>query len=151
MSGQESGSIKQNLNRMSESELQDLVHRDFNEIWVKHDKAVQNGVAAAPVEIKSFSVVKESDAIRVAPTNSQFSFKHQSEFHAIYDKFPANTRYVIDFSRVKYVDSAALGMLLLLREHNGADSSLITLVNCNDTIKQTLKLAHFDRMFAFGE
>ena len=46
------------------------------------------------------------------------------------------TRIVVDFSKTDYLDSSALGMLLLLREHAGGESSDITISNTSGTCKK---------------
>ena len=51
----------------------------------------------------------------------------------------------IDLGKVDYMDSAALGMLLLLQER--ADSRQITLVNASGVVSQLLDVANFGRVF----
>ena len=51
----------------------------------------------------------------------------------------------IDFSAVEYIDSAALGMLLLLNERAGGRK--ITLINCKGTVKAVLDIANFGKIF----
>ncbi|WP_374352052.1 STAS domain-containing protein [Chitinimonas sp.] len=53
----------------------------------------------------------------------------------------------IDFAAVDYMDSAALGMLLLLRERFGARP--IRLINTRGTVKAVLDVANFGRLFQF--
>lgn len=55
------------------------------------------------------------------------------------------TEIEIDFSGVDYLDSAALGMLLLLNERAGGRK--ITLVNCQGTVKAVLEIANFNKVF----
>jgi anti-anti-sigma factor len=51
----------------------------------------------------------------------------------------------IDFDHVDYMDSAALGMLLLLRERFG--SRPIRLVHTRGTVRAVLDVANFGRLF----
>jgi len=76
----------------------------------------------------------------------RFDFSCRSEFRAAYSKAPAGTAYWVDMSQVKYVDSAALGMLLLLRDHAG-ELSRITITGCHGQPDQVLKIANFHRIF----
>jgi anti-anti-sigma factor len=46
-----------------------------------------------------------------------------------------------------YIDSSALGMLLLLREHAGNDKADITISGCKDEIRKILSIANFERLF----
>jgi anti-anti-sigma factor len=54
---------------------------------------------------------------------------------------------VIDLGDVDSMDSSALGMLLLLREHAGGDRSEIRIVNANTALRGTLRVAGFDKLF----
>ena len=47
----------------------------------------------------------------------------------------------------EYLDSSALGMLLLMREHAGGDHAKIRIVNCRPQIKNILKVANFAKLF----
>ncbi|QDQ27229.1 STAS domain-containing protein [Chitinimonas arctica] len=52
---------------------------------------------------------------------------------------------LIDFDGVEYMDSAALGMLLLLRERFGERA--IKLTNTRGTVRAVLDVANFGRLF----
>lgn len=61
---------------------------------------------------------------------------------------PALQELDIDFASVDYMDSAALGMLLLLNERmNGRK---IRLVNCRGTVKAVLDVANFSKLFTIA-
>ena len=53
----------------------------------------------------------------------------------------------IDLGLVDYVDSSALGMLLMLREKAHAANKLVALANCSGAVKQILDVANFGRLF----
>lgn len=55
--------------------------------------------------------------------------------------------FEIDFGHVDYVDSSALGMLLMLKEKAHASSKTVALVNCRGTVKQVLDIANFGKLF----
>ncbi|SMC17897.1 anti-anti-sigma factor [Andreprevotia lacus DSM 23236] len=55
------------------------------------------------------------------------------------------TELDIDFDQVVYMDSAALGMLLLLNER--AAGRKIKLSNCRGTVKSVLDIANFGKIF----
>jgi anti-anti-sigma factor len=46
-----------------------------------------------------------------------------------------------------YMDSSALGMLLLLRERVGNDKAEIAITHCNPEIRKIFKISNFDRLF----
>ena len=54
---------------------------------------------------------------------------------------------IIDMSFVDEIDSSALGMLLLLREHCGGNNARIKIVKSNPAISAILKMANFQNMF----
>ena len=58
---------------------------------------------------------------------------------------PGVAEVEIDFDGVDYMDSAALGMLLLLRERFGART--IRLTHTRGTVRAVLDVANFSRLF----
>lgn len=53
----------------------------------------------------------------------------------------------VDLGGVDYMDSSALGMLLLLKEKAAMSNQKIILLNCKGTIRQILEVANFDKLF----
>jgi anti-anti-sigma factor len=53
----------------------------------------------------------------------------------------------IDFSDVTYIDSSALGNLLLLRQRAENVLQHIRFTSCQPAVMQTLKMANFHRIF----
>jgi anti-anti-sigma factor len=53
----------------------------------------------------------------------------------------------LDFDQVKYIDSSAMGMLLLLKERAKGASKSVTLLNCNGSVAQVFELSNFRRLF----
>lgn len=56
--------------------------------------------------------------------------------------------FEIDLNNVEYLDSSALGMLLMLREKAQASNQTVSLANCSGTVKQILDVANFGRLFS---
>lgn len=54
----------------------------------------------------------------------------------------------IDLGRVEYLDSSALGMLLMLRDRAKAGEKQVALVNCVRNVRQVLDIASFGKLFA---
>lgn len=46
-----------------------------------------------------------------------------------------------------YLDSSALGMLLLLRDHAGGENAEITLTNANADVRKILAISNFEQIF----
>ena len=83
--------------------------------------------------------------------SGRFDFGIHREFRNAYEKAEiteANPKFVVDLGGTDYMDSSALGMLLLLREHAGGDKSDVAIVNCRPVIKEILDIANFDKLFA---
>ena len=82
--------------------------------------------------------------------SGRFDFAIQREFRSSYRDVPANAEYKIDFGQVDYIDSSALGMLLLLREHAGGASARVNLINVSPNIRKILAIANFEKMFSIS-
>ena len=77
---------------------------------------------------------------------SRFDFGVHKKFREAY-RLQNNASFEVDLSHTEYMDSSALGMLLLLREHAGGDKAKITLRNPNQTVGKILRIANFDKLF----
>lgn len=78
----------------------------------------------------------------------RFDFSVHRHFHeACLGTGSAARSYVIDLGQVTSMDSSALGMLLLLREHAGEDRAEIRIVNADIELRNTLRVAGFDKLF----
>ena len=76
-----------------------------------------------------------------------FDFSMHRDFHDACLGGRAARSYVIDLGEVNSMDSSALGMLLLLREHAGGERSEIRIVNAGSELRGTLRVAGFDKLF----
>lgn len=56
----------------------------------------------------------------------------------------------IDLGEVEYLDSSALGMLLLARERAGAAGRPVRLANCRGSVAEVLRIANFQKLFDIG-
>ena len=78
----------------------------------------------------------------------RFDFSVHQEFRTSYEGLsPTPTQYVIDLGETSYLDSSALGMLLLLRDFSGGDSADIRIANCNQDVKKILAISNFEQLF----
>lgn len=57
----------------------------------------------------------------------------------------------VDFSRLEYIASAGLGVLLATQKMLGAKGCSIRLVNLNHHIRDVLHFSGFDQIFEIGE
>lgn len=76
----------------------------------------------------------------------RFDFNLQREFRAacLVRRY---ARYVINLTGIDYIDSDALGMLMLLFRHVGEDRQAIALIQCSVGVLKVLRIAHFEQFF----
>jgi anti-anti-sigma factor len=80
----------------------------------------------------------------------QFDFNMHKDFRQASQELldhPAVQEIVVDFDQVPFLDSSALGMLLLLKERATLQKKNLSLINCHDTVQQVLEIACFNKMF----
>lgn len=78
----------------------------------------------------------------------RFDFSTHRQFRdAVKTGNGAATRYIIDLAGTEYMDSSALGMLLLLREEAGGESANISLQNPRPEIRKIFDISNFHKMF----
>ena len=83
--------------------------------------------------------------------DGRFDFSAHRDFRESYSAgldAPDVKEFEIDLARVEYVDSSALGMLLMLREKAQAANKSVALANCTGPVKKILDVANFNRLFA---
>lgn len=81
--------------------------------------------------------------------DGRFDFSAHQEFRAAYENTEHKPeRYCVDMQLAHYLDSSALGMLLLLRDHAGGDKAQITIENCSPDVKKILTISNFEQLFS---
>ncbi len=86
----------------------------------------------------------------VLSLSGRFDFNSHRDFREGYEailKTSGIRSMDIDLTGVDYLDSSALGMLLLLKERATAQNVDVSLVGCNGTVKQILDIANFGKLF----
>lgn len=79
--------------------------------------------------------------------DGRFDFGLYEDFRHAYESVaPSGTNFSVDLTRASYMDSSALGMLLLLKEYVG-DSKSVDILNPSEEVKSVLKIANFDKLF----
>ncbi|WP_144395176.1 STAS domain-containing protein [Pleionea sediminis] len=80
--------------------------------------------------------------------NGKFDFSCHQEFRSSYEGSDSRPeKYIVDLGETSYLDSSALGMLLLLRDYAGGDSAQIHIKNCSPEIKKILSISNFEQLF----
>lgn len=95
------------------------------------------------------SILNESGKATIK-LNGRFDFNTHREFRAAYEPLVGDTAIrsvVVDFSGVDYLDSSALGMLLMLRDKLGGANKEVALAGVRGNVKQVLDIANFGKLF----
>src|SRR6478609_7867161 len=79
----------------------------------------------------------------------RFDFSSHQDFRNAYERLAKTpSRFRVDLQGTSYLDSSALGMLLLLRDHAGGERSEIEIINCSQDVKKILMISNFEQLFA---
>lgn len=91
---------------------------------------------------------KEAEGRLTIEPQGRFDFNVYRDFREAYEgHLRHNLDIIIDFAKTDYIDSSALGMLLVLREQAGGDHARINIVGCNREIRKILAIANFEALF----
>lgn len=87
----------------------------------------------------------EGDQLIIA-VNGRFDFSSHQAFRKAYENESVK-EYLVDLSETTYLDSSALGMLLLLRDHAGGEQASVRIQNCNEDVRKIFSMSNFDQLF----
>ena len=77
----------------------------------------------------------------------RFDFQVHDTFRDSYQEVePTGTQFTVDLGKAEYMDSSALGMLLLLKEYVG-EKGKVEIVNSQSEVLNVLTIANFDKLF----
>jgi anti-anti-sigma factor len=80
--------------------------------------------------------------------NGRFDFGSHQPFRDAYERHaPKPEKVIIDLKDATYLDSSALGMLLLLRDYAGGENANIQLINASSDTKKILAISNFNQLF----
>lgn len=97
--------------------------------------------------------VQATNGRAVIRLRGRFDFNTHREFREALDTAvgDASAREVaVDLGEVDYLDSSALGMLLMLRDKAKAADKAVLLTNCRGAVKQVLDIANFGKLFTIA-
>ena len=86
----------------------------------------------------------------VVKLTGRFDFNTHREFRGAYEPLVSDVAIrtvVVDLSGVDYLDSSALGMLLMLRDKLGGANKEVALTGVRGNVKQVLDIANFGKLF----
>jgi len=80
--------------------------------------------------------------------DGRFDFSLHTDFRGAYkDLNLANGEFIVDLSATEFVDSSALGMMLLLKEFAESGGSSVRIKTPRPEIREILMIASFDKIF----
>ena len=91
----------------------------------------------------------DATTLTITP-GGRFDFRIHHDFRNAYAKRAVAPHYVINLGQTDYLDSSALGMLLLLREYAGGDKADIRILNCKPEVRTIFNVANFQQLFALS-
>ena len=78
----------------------------------------------------------------------RFDFSAHRDFRECYESVAARPeRFTVNLRDAIYLDSSALGMLLLLRDHANALSAKVEITNCTPEVRKILTISNFEQLF----
>jgi len=94
----------------------------------------------------SVTVSEDNNGIVTISIGKEFNFDTHRGFRDAYRNRPKGTNYIINLSKTIFMDSSALGMLLLFREFNG-ENKIAKIINCGKDIYKIFEIANFNKLF----
>ena len=95
----------------------------------------------------SVNVTEGRTAIQL---QGRFDFNAHRDFREAVDAALASpaSAITVDLAGVEYLDSSALGMLLMLRDRAKGAAREVKLTGCRNAVKQILDIANFGKLFS---
>jgi anti-anti-sigma factor len=97
------------------------------------------------------SVIRRVDEQKSQVTiviDGRFDFAQHKAFRDAYRDVDAKRmKFVVDLAGASYLDSSALGMLLLLRAYAGGETTRVSITGCGEDVRRVLKIANFEKLF----
>lgn len=93
--------------------------------------------------------ISNRDGNTVIMLNGRFDFNAHREFRETVDQAvrEAVGKIHVDLGGVDYLDSSALGMLLMLRDKAKGAGKEVLLANARGAVKQVIDIANFGKLF----
>ncbi len=77
----------------------------------------------------------------------RFDFSLHQQFRDTYnDVTNKDVTFILDLSKTEYMDSSALGMILLLKDHVQACAGQLIISKPSDSVRKILEIAQFQRL-----
>lgn len=95
------------------------------------------------------SSLSENADVLTIKIEGRFDASSLEQFRRSFENVDTNVvkRYEVDLAETVHLDSSALGMLLVLRDHAGGDRADITIMNCSPEVKKIFAISSFEQLF----
>ncbi len=95
------------------------------------------------------SSLSDSGDVLTIAIEGRFDASSLEQFRRSFENVDSDNvkRYKVDLSETIHLDSSALGMLLVLRDHAGGDKADITIANCTPEVKKIFAISSFEQLF----
>ena len=83
---------------------------------------------------------------------SRFDYSYHRQFGEMYTPLIENSackEIILDFSQVEYLDSSALGMMVLLQKKFSGNNRKIKIKSARGATEEILKMANMQKIFEF--
>lgn len=93
--------------------------------------------------------MSETETLRLP---SRFDYGHHRQFTDLYLASLENANVksvVLDFSNVEYLDSAALGMMVLMQKRFKEKNKMTKITGATGATEEILKMANMNKIFEF--
>lgn len=95
----------------------------------------------------SFETKIESGILYIK-ISGRFDFSLHKEFRDASNQFAPDIKKIeVDLSKTDYLDSSALGMLLILRDKAAGNKDAVVIKGATADVKKILQIANFDKLF----
>lgn len=81
--------------------------------------------------------------------DDRFDFSLHQDFRESYAQIETKPqKFILDLSKTTYMDSSALGMILLLKDYAESIAAQVVISKPSDTVYKILQIAQFHRLLA---
>jgi anti-anti-sigma factor len=92
-------------------------------------------------------VSKDGKQVKIS-INGKFDFTLHEDFRSAYRSYSKpGVEFRVNLANTEYMDSSALGMLLLLREHAGNCKARVVLEAPSESVRKLLEIVNFQKLF----
>ena len=92
-------------------------------------------------------IMSEQEKSMTISIEERFDFSLHQQFREAYSQCSQpGVRFVLDLGETSYMDSSALGMILLLKDYAANLSGSVVIRNPNEEVNKILEIAQFHRL-----